>query len=68
MPHTVNTSMQNTKKGFGNKSKKSKEKHQATIVLTTHDCLEKDMQNAIKKINALNFVVKKTVLFRIEKI
>jgi len=46
----------------------SKEKHQATIVLTTHDCLEKDMQNAIKKINALNFVVKKTVLFRIEKI
>ena len=41
-------------------------KGQATIVLTTHNCREKDMQNAIKKINNLNFVMKKTIFYRIE--
>ena len=41
-------------------------KGQATIVLTTHNCREKDMQNAIKKINNLDFVMKKTISYRIE--
>ena len=41
-------------------------KGQATIVLTTHNCREKDMQNAIKKINSLDFVMKKTIFYRIE--
>ena len=41
-------------------------KGQATIVLTTHNCKEKDMQNAIKKINSLDFVMKKTIFYRIE--
>ena len=39
---------------------------QATIVLTTHNCKEKDMRNAIKKINSLDFVMKKTIFYRIE--
>ncbi len=38
----------------------------ATIVLTTHDCQEKDMQSAIKKINSLDFVMNKTIFYRIE--
>ncbi len=38
----------------------------ATIVITTHDCLEKNMMRALKEINKLNFIRKKTVYFRIE--
>ena len=38
----------------------------ATIVLTTHNCKEKDMQSAIEKINSLDFVMKKTIFYRIE--
>ena len=44
----------------------SEEKKHATIVVTTHNCLEKNMMNALKKINSLNFILKKTVFIRIE--
>ena len=38
----------------------------ATIVVTTHDCLEKNMMSALRKINKLDFIQKKTVYLRIE--
>ena len=38
----------------------------ATIVVTTHNCLEKDIRKALTKISALKFIVKKTVMIRIE--
>ncbi|MBD22894.1 MAG: homoserine dehydrogenase [Alphaproteobacteria bacterium] len=38
----------------------------ATIVVTTHNCLEKDIKKALTKINALKFIIKKTVMIRIE--
>ena len=38
----------------------------ATIVITTHNCLEKNMMKALKEINRLSFIRKKTVYFRIE--
>jgi len=44
----------------------SKEKKCATIVVTTHNCSEKDMIKALKKINNLSFVLKKTIFIRIE--
>ena len=44
----------------------SKEKKSATIVVTTHNCKEKDMIKALKKINNLSFVLKKTTFMRIE--
>ena len=44
----------------------SKEKKSATIVVTTHNCKEKDMIKALKKINNLSFVLKKTIFIRIE--
>ena len=44
----------------------SKEKKFATIVVTTHNCDEKDMMKALKKINNLSFVLKKTTFLRIE--
>ena len=44
----------------------SKEKKCATIVVTTHNCNEKDMMKALKKINKLSFVLKKTTFMRIE--
>ena len=44
----------------------SKEKKFATIVVTTHSCSEKDMMKALKKINNLRFVLKKTIYMRIE--
>ncbi len=40
----------------------------ASIVITTHNCLEKNMMQALKKINSLNFIRKKTVYLRIEKL
>ena len=42
-----------------------KNKH-ATIVVTTHNCFEKNMINALKQINKLNFIMKKTTYIRIE--
>ena len=44
----------------------SKEKKCVTIVVTTHNCKEKDMMKALKKINNLSFVLKKTTFMRIE--
>ena len=44
----------------------SKEKKCATIVVTTHNCKEKEMMKALKKINNLSFVLKKTTFMRIE--
>ena len=38
----------------------------ATIVVTTHNCFEKDIKKALTKINALKFVIKKTIMIRIE--
>ncbi len=38
----------------------------ATIVVTTHNCLEKDIRKALIKINELKFIVRKTVMIRIE--
>ena len=38
----------------------------ATIVITTHKCSEKNIKKALKKIDSLKFVVKKTVMIRIE--
>ena len=46
----------------------SKNSKHATIVVTTHNCFEKDMINALRKINNLNFIVKKTTYFRIENL
>ena len=43
-----------------------KEKKCATIVITTHTCNESDMMKALKKINNLKFVLKKTAYIRIE--
>ncbi len=48
-----------------NKPEKSKD---ATIVVTTHNCLERNMKKALKKINKLNFVLKNTVAIRIESL
>ena len=39
----------------------------ATIVITTHNCFERDMMKALKRINNLNFIREKTVYIRIEK-
>ncbi len=38
----------------------------ATIVITTHNCIEKNMMQALKKINKLSFIRKETVYLRIE--
>ena len=38
----------------------------ATIVVTTHNCLEKNMIHALKRIDKLKFIVKKTIYYRIE--
>ena len=40
--------------------------HNVTIVITTHNCLEKNIRKALKKIDSFKFVVKKTVILRIE--
>ncbi len=44
----------------------SKNRKCATIVLTTHNCSEKNMMKALKKINKFSFVLKKTTFIRIE--
>ena len=38
----------------------------ATIIITTHKCYEKEINKALNKINSLKYVIKKTVSFRIE--
>ena len=48
------------------KSMLQKEPHRlsskdATIVITTHNCYEQNMMNALEKINSLDFIRKKTV-------
>ena len=48
------------------KDRISKDKKIATIVVTTHNCNEKDMMKALRKINNLSFVLKKTTFMRIE--
>ena len=45
---------------------KSKNTKHATIVVTTHNCFEKDMRNALRRINNLGFILKKTTYIRIE--
>ena len=40
----------------------------ATIILTTHDCFEKEMKAAVKKINKLHFIRQKSIVYRIENI
>ncbi len=52
-------SMLQKEKKFGNSK-------YATIVITTHNCLEENMMKALKKINRLNFIRKKTIYLRIE--
>ena len=39
---------------------------EATIVITTHDCLEKNMMKALRRIDKLSFIRQKTVYLRIE--
>ncbi len=46
-------------------SKSTRQKN-ATIVITTHNCEEKNMIDALNRINNMNFIKKKTVYFRIE--
>ena len=48
--------------------KEAKKKNQASIVVTTHSCRELCMQQAIKKINLMSFVKKKTIIYRIEEV
>ena len=48
------------------KDKKPNKSKNATIIITTHNCFENDMEYALKKINKLNFVLKETVVIRIE--
>lgn len=55
------------------KSMLQKETHQsnskdATIVITTHNCYEKNMMDALSKINTLGFIREKTVYIRIENL
>ena len=38
----------------------------ATIVVTTHSCIERSMKNAIKAIDKLKVIKKKTIVYRIE--
>ncbi|GIR26047.1 MAG: hypothetical protein CM15mP40_06550 [Alphaproteobacteria bacterium] len=59
---TFNISM----KSMLQKETKISNSKDATIVITTHNCFENNMMKALKKINRLNFIRKKTVYFRIE--
>ncbi len=59
---TFNISM----KSMLQKETKISNSKDATIVITTHNCYENNMMKALKKINRLNFIRKKTVYFRIE--
>ncbi len=48
------------------KESKNKNSKSATIVITTHDCNEKNMSLALAKINKMKFIKKKTIYYRIE--
>lgn len=48
------------------KESKNKNSRGATIVITTHDCNEKNMILALAKINKMKFIKKKTIYYRIE--
>ena len=48
------------------KESKNKNSNGATIVITTHDCNEKNMFLALSKINKMKFIKKKTIYYRIE--
>ncbi len=48
------------------KESRTKSDRYATIVITTHSCFEKNMMQALDKINRLNFIRNKTVYLRIE--
>ncbi len=48
------------------KESRSNNSKNATIVITTHSCLEKNMMQALNRINRLNFIRNKTVYLRIE--
>lgn len=48
------------------KESKNKNSRSATIVITTHDCNEKNMILALAKINKMKFIKKKTIYYRIE--
>ncbi len=47
--------------------KERRKAHIVPIVMLTHDAKEKDMRSALKKINKLSTIKKKTVLIRLEK-
>ena len=48
------------------KESQNKNSRSATIVITTHDCNEKNMISALAKINKMKFIKKKTIYYRIE--
>ena len=48
------------------KESKNKNSKSATIVITTHDCNERNMILALAKINKMKFIKKKTIYYRIE--
>jgi len=48
------------------KESKNKNSKSATIVITTHDCNEKNMSLALVKINKMKFIKKRTIYYRIE--
>ena len=48
------------------KESKNKNSKGATIVITTHDCNEKNMFIALAKINKMKFIKKKIIYYRIE--
>lgn len=48
------------------KESKNKNSRSATIVITTHDCNEKNMILALAKINKMKFIKRKTIYYRIE--
>ncbi len=48
------------------KESRSNSSRYATIVITTHNCFEKNMMKALDKINRLSFIRNKTVYLRIE--
>ncbi len=50
------------------KESQNKNSKSATIVITTHDCDEKNMTLALKKINKMKFIKKKTIYYRIENL
>ncbi len=47
--------------------KERKKGDKVPVIITTYDCLEKDIKEALQKIDGLNVVKEKTVLIRMEK-